>query len=213
MQIFDHHVIFDEINYDRQELKEWYKSVEQYKNDYATVTNRNDSSKLSHNKKFRYGLFETLDTAEQVGIPVIEYEPVNKLVSKFNFDVALTKFDVDVLIYQPGYYFHPHIDYHMNCGIMFPILPDEDMAPIDFYRLPPGATWERAKGYTPWIKFERDHIYSYHYNLQHPSMFNGETIHGVRNNDKVRVFLRFKCLSMTFQQVIDKTKSGAFINL
>ena len=26
MQVFDHHVIFDEINYDRQELKDWYKS-------------------------------------------------------------------------------------------------------------------------------------------------------------------------------------------
>lgn len=213
MKVYEHHVIFDEVNYNREELKEWYRSVEQYKNDYAAVTNRNSSSRLSHNKKFRYGLFETLDTAEKTGIAVRDYEPVKKLVDKFNFDSPLAENDVDVLIYQPGYYFHPHIDYHMNCGIMFPILPDTNMAPIDFYRMPPGAIWERAKGYSQWIEFERDHIYSYHYDLEHPSMFNGETIHGVRNNDNIRVFLRFKCLSMTFQQVIEKTKSGKFINL
>jgi hypothetical protein len=213
MQIFDHHVIFDEITYDREELKDWYRSVEHYKNDYATVTNRNDSAGLSHNKKFQYGLFDTLDTKEKAGTAVIDYEPIKKLVEKFNFDQPMNETTVDVLIYRPNYYFHPHVDYHMNCGIMFPILPDEGMAPIDFYRLPPGATWERAKGYSRWLNFERDHIYSYHYSIVHPSMFNGETIHGVRNNENIRVFLRFKCLDMTFQQIIEKTKSGKFLNL
>ena len=101
----------------------------------------------------------------------------------------------------------------MNCGIMFPILPDSNMAPIDFYKLPPGETWERAKDFRYKINFERDFVYSYYYSLEHPSLFNGQTIHGVRNSNKERVFLRFKCLSMTFENVIKKTLSGQFINL
>jgi hypothetical protein len=214
MQIFKHHVIFDEIFYDREELKDWYKSVEHYKNDYGVVTNKISSENLSHNKKFRTGRFETLDTFEQAGIHVIEYEPVKKLVQKFNFDNPLAKTDVDVMIYKPGFQFQPHIDFHMHCGIMFPIFPDleSEMAPIDFYKLPPGAIWERAKNYDDCIEFERDFAYSYHYSTKHPSMFDGDTIHGVRNNNNHRVFLRFKILSMTFDEVIKKGESKKLIN-
>jgi hypothetical protein len=94
---------------------------------------------------------------------------------------------------------------------MFPILPDDGAAPIDFYRMPEGATWERAAGYSKWINPDRDLIYSYHYSLIHPSMFNGNIIHGVKNNDKERVFLRFKCLNMTFHSIIEKAKQGKLI--
>jgi len=207
MQIYEHHVIFDEITYDREELKDWYKSVEQYKVDFATLTNKISSSGLSHNKKFSSNKqFQTLDTENQIGIPISDYKQIRCLIEKFNFETPLNKFDVDVLIYEPKYYFAPHVDFHMHCGIMFPILPDTGMAPIDFYRLPSGATWGKAKTYI--TNFERDHIYSYHYSLDHPSMFNGETIHGVRNNNNTRVFLRFKILHMTFQQVIDAGNQG-----
>lgn len=213
MQIFDHHVIFDEVKYDREELKDWYRSVEHYKGDYGMVTNKISSANLSHNKKFRTGKFETLNTVEKAGMNVIDYPVVNKLVKRFNFDVPLGKSDVDVLIYKPGFIFQPHVDFHMHCGIMFPILPDGEMAPIDFYKLPPGAVWERAKNYDDCIDFDRDYLYSYHYSTVHPSMFNGDTIHGVRNNNNVRVFLRIKILNMTFDGIIAKAKTGNFINV
>jgi hypothetical protein len=215
MQIFDHHVIFDEITYDRAELKDWFESVRQYRNDFGSVLNRfrkeRNPSNLSHGKEFQDGLFDTIDTAGFIGKHVKEFEPIKKLVDRFNFDQPLTGPDVDILIYKPGYVFKPHVDYHMHCGIMFPIYPDEGASPIDFYRLPEGETWERAKGYAQAINADRDLIYSYHYSLTHPSMFNGDVIHGVRNNDKERVFLRLKCLSMTFQQVIDKVNEGKLI--
>lgn len=217
MQVFDHHVIFDEITYDREELKIWYESVKEYTNDFGSVQNRFRDQQgglgLNHKKSFKENLFLTIDTKGALDKHVIEFEPIKKLVRMFNFDEPLKDTHVDVLIYKPGYSFVPHIDFHMNCGIMFPILPDEDVSPIDFYNLPPGETWEQAKGFGKSIVFERDHLYSYHYSLNHPSMFNGKTIHGVRNNHKGRVFLRFKCLSMTFEQVIEKAKAGKFIQL
>jgi len=215
MKIFEHHVIFDEILYNREELKQWYDQVKEFRNDFGSVMNRlrdeSSSSNLSHNKKFQTGLFDTIDSKGQIDKHVIEYEPIKKLVDRFNFDVPLQAQDVDVLIYKPGYVFHPHVDFHMHCGIMFPILPDEDAAPIDFYRIPSEAQWERAAGYSRWIKPERDLIYSYYYSLEYPSMFNGDVIHGVKNNDKERVFLRFKCLNMTFHDVIEKAKNGNFL--
>jgi hypothetical protein len=211
MQIGKHHVVFDEVTYDRDELKEWYKSVEHYKNDYAVVA----SKVRTDNTKFRPGRFETLDTFEKSGMHVIEYEPVKNLVKKFNFDVTLSAPDVDVIIYKPGFNFQPHVDPHIHCGIMFPIFPDleSEIAPIDFYKLPPDATWGRGKNYDDCVDFERDFVYSYHYSTKHPSMFDGDTIHGVRNNNKDRVFLRFKIISMTFDDVVKKAKSKKLINL
>jgi hypothetical protein len=215
MQIFEHHVIFDEISYDRESLKDWYDDVKQYRNDFGTVMNRlreeSNATSLSHNKKFQMGLFDTIDSKGFINKHVIEYDIIKSLVNKFNFDIPLQSQDVDILIYKPGYIFHPHVDFHMHCGIMFPILPDDGAAPIDFYNMPIEATWERAAGYSRWIKPERDLIYSYHYSLNHPSMFNGDVIHGVKNNDKERVFLRFKCLNMTFNSVIEKAKRGMLI--
>jgi hypothetical protein len=217
MQVYKHHVIFDEISYDREELKDWYDSVKQYRTDFASVMNRirdeqGHNKDLSHTKNFKKGLFDTIDTKGIIDKHVLEFEPVAKLVNKFNFDRPLNTIDVDVLIYRPGYFFHPHVDYHMNCGIMFPILPDEGAAPIDFYKMPPNAEWKRAAGYSSYIIFDRDFDYSYHYSLEHPSMFNGNVIHGVRNNDKERVFLRFKSLWMTYEDIINKCRDGKFIN-
>lgn len=215
MQIFPHHVIFDEITYNREELKDWYESVKQYRSNFGTLMNKfneeHASMNLTHSKRFSENMFDTIDTYFTLGKHIKEFEPIKKLVERFNFNTPLQGADVDILIYKPNYLFHPHVDFHMNCGIMFPILPDTGASPIDFYNMPPGEDWERAKGYAKSIKFNRDIIYSYYYNLKHPSMFNGNTIHGVRNNNQERVFLRVKCITMTFDQVIEETKLGKFI--
>jgi hypothetical protein len=208
MQVYQHHIIFDEITYDRQELLEWYRSVECYREDFAETMNRGISQtslsdEITHTKQFRTrrnGEFTTIDSYGHIGQHVVDYPIIRKLVDRFNFERPLQGREVDVLIYEPGYRFPPHIDYHMNCGIMFPILPEEDMAPIDFYRMPPNQKWERAKTYS--VIKKRDFEYSYHYSTQHPSMFNGNVIHGVQNNSKQRVFLRLKCHQMTFEDVV-----------
>ena len=212
MQVFDHHIIFDEITYDREELKEWYDSVKQYLTSFAELMNKKDDDlKLSHDKKFKESQIKTIDTHPHTGIHIKDYEPIAKLVKQFDLGRPLIPRDVDVLIMRPGVRFNPHIDYHMHCGIMFPILPDVDAAPIDFYQMPPGAVWKRAQSYASQLNFNRDFLYSYHYSMQHPSMFNGDTIHGVREVKQERVFLRFKCMALTFNQVIEKAKAGNFI--
>lgn len=212
MQIFDHHVIFDEITYDREELKQWYDSVKQYSTTFADLMNRKDNDlKLSHDKKFKEDSLRTIDTYPHTSIHIKDYEPVARLVKQFNLGRPLIPRDVDVLIMNPGVDFNPHVDFHMHCGIMFPILPDINAEPIDFYQMPPGATWKRAQGYTRHLNFKRDLLYSYHYSMQHPSMFNGDVIHGVRKVKQERVFLRFKCMALTFNQVIENAKAGNFI--
>lgn len=217
MQVFPHHLIFDEIHYNRLDLQNWFQEVKDYRCGFGEFVNSNFSvtetnNLITHNKKLPTKLFETLDTYSVLGKHIIDFAPIQELVKKFNFDIPLCAADVDILIYKPNFVFHPHIDFHMNCGMMFPIYPNSDMAPIDFYRLPPNETWERAKDFRNKIKFERDFIYSYYYSLEHPSLFNGRIIHGVRNSNQERVFLRFKCLSMTFEDIIQKTLSGQFIN-
>jgi hypothetical protein len=208
MQVFDHHVIFDEITYDREELKEWYNSVKKYTRTFADVMNTNQESV---HRKFPKGTLQTVDTYSNTGLHILDYEPVKKLVKQFNFDQPLEGRAVDVLVMRKGTNFKAHVDFRMHCGIMFPILPDEGAEPIDFYQMPLGCSWERSANYEHKIVFERDFLYSYHYNMQHPSMFNGDTIHGVRQVKQERVFLRFKCYSMTFEQVINKAIAGNLI--
>ncbi len=207
MQIYKHHIIFDEISYDRQQLLEWYSEVEQYREDFAVVMNRDIelselNEEISHRKKFKSRNskeFTTIDTFHHIGKHIVDFPLIRKLADKFNFIRPLQGREVDILIYEPDFKFVPHIDFHMNCGIMFPILPKHDISPIDFYKMPPNETWERAKVFD--INFERDFDYSYYYSTKHPSMFNGNVIHGVRNNNQKRVFLRFKCHQLTFDEV------------
>lgn len=208
MQVFDHHVIFDEITYDREELKEWYNSVKKHVKSFADVMN---TTADTPHRKFTRSTLQTVDTYGSTGLHILDHEPIQRLVRQFNFDQPLDNRAVDVLVMRKGTDFKAHVDFRMHCGIMFPILPDVGAEPIDFYRIPPGAVWKRAANYNQQLIVDRDLLYSYHYNMQHPSMFNGDTIHGVRQVKQERVFLRFKCYSMTFDQVIAKAKAGNLI--
>jgi hypothetical protein len=216
MLINENHIVFNEVTYDRKELEDWYESVKEFRTDFGSFFNSlrtsTDIYSLTHRKEFRADLFDTIDTTKVLKKHIIEFEPIAKLVRRFNFTKPLSERDVDILIYKPYYKFMPHVDFHMHCGIMFPILPEIGGAPIDFYKMPEGADWERAKGYFKDIVPERDLHYSYHYSTKHPTMFNGDAIHGVNNNSHERVFLRFKCTSMTFNQVKDACNSGKFVN-
>jgi hypothetical protein len=216
MLINENHIVFNEVTYDRKELEDWYESVKEFRTDFGSFFNslrtNTDIYSLTHRKEFRADLFDTIDTTTALKKHIIEFEPIAKLVRRFNFTKPLSERDVDILIYKPYYRFMPHVDFHMHCGIMFPILPELGGAPIDFYKMPEGANWERAKGYFKDIVPERDLHYSYHYSTKHPTMFNGDTIHGVNNNSHERVFLRFKCTSMTFEQVKESCSAGTFVN-
>jgi hypothetical protein len=212
MQRHDHHVIFDEISYDRQSLITWYREHQHLRRDFGLFQNQlrasAPQSQSNSTVPFTLKLFDTIDTWNTMGRHIVSFEPVRRATSQFKWPTPIKDHHVDILIYRPGWQFHPHTDHSMNCGIMFPILPSEGAAPIDFYQLPPGQQWGRARDFSRSVQWDRDWLYSYHYSLEHPSMFNGRTIHGVRNGDQERVFLRIKLVNETFESVIKLAEQG-----
>jgi hypothetical protein len=211
MQLFQYHAIFDEITYDREILYKWYLE-HQHLTDYFSDWIWKSCKGTGH--KFR-GLgqqtgFKVIDLNNTLGKWIKDEPCIKTLLDMWNFDLPLRNLDVDVLIYPKNYKLKPHIDANMQCGIMYPICP-ENPAPIDFYSVPPGDEIIPGKEYD--VEKDRDLLYSYHYSSKHPSMFNGgNCIHGVENSSTERVFLRLKIMGMTFDDVIRKHNSKKLIN-
>lgn len=209
MQIFKHHVIFDEITYDRQRLENFVNRFLGDTSNFAEWSNK--ILDPVGDRRFKPNpLFNCIDTEKLEGKPLLEYDEIRELTDRFNFSRPLHDRSVDILVYEPGYVFHPHVDFYMYCGIMFPILPEDGGEPIDFYEKE-GLTRERATGYAKELT-EKDIVYSYNYSTVHPSMFNGLTIHGVRKVQRRRVFFRIKMVDDTFNSIIKKNQLGKFIN-
>lgn len=208
MQVHKHHVIFDEITYDRQKLVNFVNRFIDQTSDFSEWSNQ--IADPMGTRRFKpIPLFKCIDTEKIEGKGLLEYPEIAELASLFSFDRPLHPRSVDILVYEPGYVFAPHVDFYMYCGIMFPIMPDDGGEPIDFYEKE-GLDRKRATGYAKELK-ESDIVYSYNYSTMHPSMFNGLTIHGVREVKQRRIFLRFKIVDETFQSVIRKQQLGKFI--
>jgi hypothetical protein len=208
MQVFKHHVIFDEITYDRQRLVNFVNRFIDNTSDFSEWSNQ--VAEPMGKRRFKtIPLFKCIDTEKIEGKGLLEYPEISELANLFSFDRPLNKRSVDILVYEPGYVFAPHVDFYMYAGIMFPIIPDDGGEPIDFYEKE-GLDRQRATGYAKELK-ESDITYSYKYSTIHPSMFNGLTIHGVRQVQQRRVFLRFKMVDDTFSSVIRKQELGKFI--
>lgn len=208
MQVHKHHVIFDEITYDRQKLVNFVNRFIDQTSDFSEWSNQ-IADPMGTRRFKSIPLFKCIDTEKIEGKGLLEYPEIAELASLFSFDRPLHPRSVDILVYEPGYVFAPHVDFYMYCGIMFPIMPDDGGEPIDFYEKE-GLDRKRATGYAKELK-ESDIVYSYNYSTMHPSMFNGLTIHGVREVKQRRIFLRFKIVDETFQSVIRKQQLGKFI--
>jgi hypothetical protein len=210
MQIFKHHVIFDEISYDREILYEWYLKHRQYTEYFSDWI-----YKSTNGRGFEFrGLgksagFKVLDINNTLGKWIKDEPCIQSLLNRWSFQGSLNNLDVDVLIYPKNYNLKPHVDAKMKCGIMYPIYPNSP-SPIDFYRCPAGELIEPGREYN--VDKEKDLIYSYHYSSKHPSMFNGSSvIHGVTTSNQERIFLRIKIMHMSFDEIIKANKQGNLI--
>ena len=209
MQVFKHHVIFDEITYDRHRLENFVNRFIHDPSNFAEWSNK--TLDPAGDRKFKPNpLFNCIDTEKLEGKSLLEYPEIKELTDRFNFAKPLHNRSVDILIYEPGYVFHPHVDFYMYAGIMFPILPEDAGEPINFYEKE-GLERKRATGYAKELK-DTDIVYSYKYSTVHPSMFNGTTIHGVKKVERRRIFFRIKMVDETFRSVIKKNELGKFIN-
>jgi hypothetical protein len=206
MIVGKHHATIDEITYDREKLAKFCEKF----SDCVMPFDQYMQWLTPTKKEFRGrpGL-NAINTELLEGKKLSEYTEISELLEKFNFDVPLNKNDIDLLSYDPGFTFHPHTDHFMQCGIMFPILPEDGDAPIIFYENEDIEVVPR-KNYSG-IVTENDIAYKHYYSTKHPTLFNGRTIHGVGTVSKTRVYLRFKILNQSFDSIIEKNKKGKLI--
>jgi hypothetical protein len=115
--------------------------------------------------------------------------------------------------YDPGFSFHPHTDHFMQCGIMFPIIPEDAGEPINFYSRD-GITPTTNTNYSKSRHgaFNDDDLeYQHYYSNKHPTLFNGQQIHGVPTVTRERTYLRIKVIGESFDSVVNKLESGTFV--
>jgi hypothetical protein len=203
-----YHATIDEVRYDRQELVDFFNQHKHNIMNFGDYMQYLTPSKREF--KGRPGM-NAVAVQKTEGKELLEYPVIKKYVDMFNFDMYPNARDIDVLHYDEGYKFHPHTDHYMNCGIMFPILPSDDITPISFYSKE-GIEPERNKNYEKAGWTDDDIEYTHQYSMEHPTLFNGLAVHGVPKINSERVLLRIKILGETFDSVVNKLKAGTFIN-
>ena len=206
-----HHYEFTNIHYRRSELETWYQQHSHLAVFFADWMNARIPP---GGPKFRGAGtgtgFKTLDYDTAYGLPMRDDPLIKSLLESWAFYSELGPHDVDVLIYPPRYTLKAHTDKYMGCGIMYPILPAAAPAGIDFYSPPEGQTLVKGQEYD--VAHNRDLLYTYNYSTEHPAMFNGQIIHGVRNGLQERVFLRVKLLNYTFHDIVERAEKNLIYN-
>jgi len=197
-----------ELTYDRLALVDYYHSVKHLAIDYSEIRD-----------KATNGLFSSVTLA---GDDYIDNEfhdnPLIKgIMDQFNPKVkSLDSGNVAITIYQPGFQFHPHTDFSRKSVIMFPILPEDGGMGLDFY------SEEILGDEAHLVHTEQGSISAGHddefflgtceYSTIHPTLMDTERVHGVRNDDRTRVYLQISMYEM-FEDVVKMIKSGEFLNI
>jgi hypothetical protein len=206
-----HHYEFTTVNYDRSQLDSWYQQhahLEVFFSDWMNARLPVGGPEF-RGAGWSSG-FKTLDYDTAYGVAMRDDPVIKALLSPWVFYPKLGHTDVDVLIYPPWYKLKAHTDKYMGCGIMYPILPALAPAGIDFYQPPVGQTLVKGLEYN--VVRKRDLIYTYNYSTEHPAMFDGQVIHGVRNGAEPRVFLRVKLREYDFHSIVTMAENNSLWN-
>ncbi len=201
MKLFDKHVIFDEITYDREELEAF---VNRFKN---CVTNHSKwQQTLYGNLSGGYGVptgYNVIDTRLLEGKSPTDYPEVRNLLDKFK---NLNILDRHVVIshYDIGFKLRPHTDHACQASIMFPILPKDAGAELVFHDIdPPYKPAQDYKDY--WDKID----YTMKYSTQHPTSFSTQVPHSVAEiQGEPRIYLKFMLFNYTYEQMIEMNQQG-----
>ena len=195
---FSKHVIFDEIEYDRNELEAFVKQFDD------CVVNHADWQKRIHGGKQSYGVpkgYNVVDTTLLEGKIPTEYPEVRNLLDKFK--IAIDEKHVVLSHYDVGFKLRPHTDHACQASVMFPILPEDAGAELIFHDVEP--PYEKAFDYKDyWDKID----YVVQYQTKHPTAFTTQVPHSVAEVKESRIYLKFMIFNHTFGELKDLCKKG-----
>ena len=185
-----HHIVFDEIEYDRQQLE---KFVAKFSN--CIVSYNEYADRVLGKRSFDYfDGYNICDTSLLEGKHALDYEVISNLVNKFNIDVDFK--NVNLMHFDKGFTFPIHTDHAMKAGIMFPILPDDAGEPIVFYKT------DKAVPATDYNHLTDEDIdYKHYYSNTHPTLFNAQVPHGVPTVQKPRLYLKIMLFNNTYNDI------------
>jgi hypothetical protein len=196
------------ITYNVLELQTLYEELKPYRRTRALVLeNKNKNGSISTDPdvalqsqimKSHSQIVDQTKPGYDVGRHPIVQKLLNQFKIKINPDL------VDINCFRPGFEFHPHTD-QVQCTVMFPIIPLDTGAPIDFYYRE-GLEVKSATEYRHLTASDR--FAEHHYSNTHPSIINQRQIHGVRRLDHERVYLRFKINDYSFLNLVELDNQG-----
>jgi hypothetical protein len=204
-----------ELDYDRTKLIPIYEATKHLGRVKGLPWRSYDKSKVLSTDQAKcvvvqYGDHMMLDDANKnLSCNLLEFPYVKELVSKLNFNHEITGNNVDIIIYRPGFKFEPHTDGYSQSTLMWPIIPEDGGAPVDFYHRDdieikiPGEYKTQVS--------DKDIVYTHYYNTTCPTIFNSHKIHGVKGVQVDRAFLRLR-LNETFESILEKYNTGRLIN-
>lgn len=197
-----------EITYDRKRLEDFYNRVKHLSVDYSEIRNRATKGLFSSIK---------LDKDNHEGKEFLDYPEISEIVERFNpVKKKIGNGNIAITVYQPYFEFHPHTDFSRKSVIMIPILPEDGGKGLDFYsdeilgddaHLVHTDEQAMAPGHD-----EKFYLGTCEYSTIHPTLMDTERVHGVRNDDRTRVYLQISIYDM-FEDTVKRIKSGEFLNL
>jgi hypothetical protein len=194
----EHHVVISEIEYDQEELLDFFNSFPEKCllpwNEFKKKYNPNNPYRKTLTDKFK----QVYAPASE-GKELIEYDVIQRILEKFNFVKPLKVTDIQILAYDPGFTFVPHIDQEVKTNLMFPIIPQDGGEPLTLYA---GDDYKNP-GHM---------MYKLYYSTRHPTMVSGKVIHAVEEMKERRVVLRIRTDDEDYESMRDRYKSGVFVN-
>jgi hypothetical protein len=148
------------------------------------------------------------ESKKDLSCNLLEFDCVNQLVNRLNFNHKITAGNVDIIWYRPGFKFEPHTDNYAYSTMMWPIIPEDGGAPVDFYYR------ENIEIKIPGeykMLSDDDIIYTHHYSTTYPTIFNSHVIHGVKSVEVERAYFRLR-INESFESIVEKYNNGMLLN-
>lgn len=199
-----HHILFEEITYDIEALTDLYLKMRhcalewnEYK--YALKGDSHKRQKLLDDVPAR---LLAIYSPDYEGKTMLEYPEVQEVLSKFNFLTPPDNGDVSFQINEPNFRFKTHLDRHLEYTIMLPLLPRKNFNSLTFWN---GSDEDRST--------TTSKIYTLDYSMKHPTVFDGKVLHSTETINVERVIFRIKVADEKYSDMLERYKSGTFLNI